>query len=191
MTQYNTSTQQVKVYDALSNVSEVAPNLWVVNRCVDSKTFEWMFNIYNELGNEFVVTRPDKRLLLKENCNDYQRLRQIGVDQVEGLSKITGMNLSFMDVKFWLDMPSFGCQVHGDSKDIVTTYQVYIHTVGDPKMPCHGAEFLHVDPSVEIPFTPNTGYINLNTDSKPHKVYGGNGIRISIAFQYNLAQESP
>jgi len=79
-------------------------------------------------------------------------------------------------------LPGFGCQVHHDAPDIIVTLQVYIDSDGDTV----GAEFLHVDPSIQIPIQPNCGYINLNTDLKDHQVIANNGTRTSVVFQYNV-----
>jgi len=120
--------------------------------------------------------------MLLQDSNDHRRLQQVGLDLVPGLDKLTGQNLNFMVSKFWLDLPGFGCQVHHDAADIAVTLQVYIDNDGDTV----GAEFLHVDPSIQIPIEPNCGYLNLNTDLKEHQVIASNGTRTSVVFQYNV-----
>jgi hypothetical protein len=163
------------------NSYNVAPNLWIVKDCFDPETLIWLSEIKTNTENLFSVTRPHLRLLL-ENSNDHNRLQSLGLYLLPGLSELTGQNLNFMVAKFWLDLPGFGCQVHHDAPDIIVTLQVYIDSDGDTV----GAEFLHVDPSIQIPIQPNCGYINLNTDLKDHQVIANNGTRTSVVFQYNV-----
>jgi hypothetical protein len=185
MTQYNTSAQEVNIYDKISLIVPVAPNCWEVDQCFGPDTMQWLQNITVNQGNEFEVTRPHHRLWLKPGA-DYARLQQIGLDILPRLSEITGQNLNLMIVKYWLDLPGFGCQPHHDSADIVVTYQVYVDVWSDPTQPCHGVEFMHVNPAHEIAIKPNHGYINLNIDSKMHQVIQGVGTRTSVVFQYNV-----
>lgn len=177
-------SQQVKIYDTLSTVESVAPNLWIVDNCFDDKTFEWLAGIVETDGNEFVAGALKKRLQLKHNTHDQARLNEIGREQITSLSALAGCDLNFVESKFWLDLPQFGCQVHGDAPDLYVNYQVYIHTSPGADVPCVGAEFLHVDPPCQVGFKPNHGYININSDLKPHWVPGGHATRTSVMFQY-------
>lgn len=185
MTQYNTSTQQVNIYDETSLVNLVAPNCWTVDQCFSADTLKWLQNITVNEGNQFQVTRPHHRLWLAPG-EDHNRLQQIGLDIIPKLNEITGQDLNLMIVKFWLDLPNFGCQPHSDSTDIVVTYQVYIDVHHSSEQPCHGVEFMHIDPGYEVELKPNHGYINLNVDSKLHQVTRGLGTRTSVVFQYNV-----
>jgi hypothetical protein len=185
MTQYNTTTQQVNIYDETSLVTSVAPNCWEVDHCFSADTLQWLQDITINTGNEFEVTRPHHRLWLKPGA-DYNRLQQIGLDIIPKLNEITGQDLNLMIVKYWLDLPNFGCQPHADAADIVVTYQVYVDVHSDSDQPCHGVEFMHVDPGHEINLQPNHGYINLHVDSKIHRVVQGLGTRTSVVFQYNV-----
>jgi hypothetical protein len=178
------STQKVKIYDTLSDLELVAPNLWTADQCFDEKTFEWLSGIVETEGNEFVAVGLKKRLQLKCNTHDQARLSEIGIAQIPAMEKIAGSRLNFIESKFWLDLPQFGCQVHSDAPDLYVNYQVYIHTSPGADVECVGAEFLHVDPPYRVEFKPNHGYINVNLDLKPHWVYGGHGTRTSVMFQY-------
>ncbi len=176
--------QKIKLYDEVSSLELVAPNLFEVSDCFQEKTFEWLQNVVDTEGNEFVMGALKKRLQLKYNSHDQARLNEIGLEQLPALETIAGHKLSFMEAKFWLDLPQFGCQVHSDSEHLFVNYQIYIHTSPGADVPCVGAEFLHVDPPVKIGLIPNHGYININSDLKPHWVYGGHGTRTSVMFQY-------
>jgi len=192
MTQYNTTTQQVKIYDETSLVNLVAPNLWEVDQCFGDETYQWLKNMPNDGANEFFCGGLGKRLQLKHGSNDFVRINQIGVDMILGMSNIVGHSLQLMDTKYWIDLPQFGCQTHADSSDIYVSYQVYIYSglsdagewFHEKIGPAQGAKFLHVDPPVQIEFKPNHGYINLNSDLKPHRVDGTWDTRISVMFQY-------
>ena len=159
-------------------------NLWEVDIFFGNDTFDWLLVIADTAGNEFVVQQPAKRLQLSDRMPDQQRLVGIALDIKDAISQIVGYKLEFMTAKFWLDLPQFGCQMHKDSADIFVSYQVYIHTIGDPDIPCHGAEFFHSGDPYEIALRPNHGYINLNIDEKDHRVFAGHGIRQSINFQF-------
>ena len=128
------------------NTFNIASNLWIVKDCFDPDTMIWLNDIKTNMDNRFSVSRPHLRLLLDDG-KDHQRLQQLGLDLLPGLNKLTNYNLNFMVSKFWLDLPGFGCQVHHDATDIIVTLQVYIDNDGDTV----GAEFLHVNPSIQIP----------------------------------------
>ena len=145
-----------------------------------------MQDIITNEQNQFVVSRPHRRLLLQPGA-DHDQLQSIGLDIIPQLNSITGQDLNLMVVKFWLDLPGFACQIHSDAEDIIVTYQVYVDVWSCREEPCHGIEFLHVDPGYQVKLGNNRGYINLNTDLKPHRVLPGIGTRASVVFQYNRA----
>lgn len=179
------STQQVRLYDVISDIDPIAPNVWTVDGAFSPSTLNWMQEIWVNEENQFRVSRPHRRLLLTSG-SDYRRLQQIGLDLMPSLRQLTGVDINLMIVKYWLDLPGFACQVHHDSPEIILSFQVYINLVnksGD--QPCHGVEFLHTTHPFEIDIRPNFGYINLNTDLKLHRVLQGQGTRTSVMFQYN------
>ena len=153
-----------------------------------------MQGICVNMDNTFEVTRPDNRLLLADGA-DNRALQEIGRMLIPDLEKILDLKLNLMVSKFWLDLPNFGCQPHGDSAEITVTLQIYVdvkyvETKTYHAFKLHGAEFMHVDPTIEAPMIENCGYLNLNTDQKVHQVLPGIGTRQSIGFQYNLATDS-
>jgi hypothetical protein len=98
------------------------------------------------------------------------------------MEKIVGQSLLVADSKVWLDLPDFHCSKHTDAELLLVTYQVYLWKHGD-NIP--GTTFCHVDPEILIPFEANTGYINLNTDKKPHwALPRSGGGRLSVCFQW-------
>jgi hypothetical protein len=184
------TTHKIKIYDQLSDVDLVAPNLWEVDNCFDIQTFDWLCHVKETVGNEFFVSGIVKRLQLKSNMQDQLRLNQIGVDMSESLSSICGVPLRLMEAKYWIDMPGFGCSMHEDFKDLTVNYQVYVdtaigQTLSETVLKARGAKFYHCDPPYEICFKPNHGYINLNTDLKPHDVAITADTRVSVIFQYS------
>ena len=190
----NTSTAEVNGFGQDSKFELAAPNLWWVYDAFDDDTLKWMQSIYINMDNTFEVTRPDKRLLLA-NGVDQKKLQAVGRSLIPELEKMLNHKLNLMVSKFWLDLPNFGCQPHGDSAEIIVTLQLYVdvkhiesQTYNAFKL--HGAEFMHVDPTVTAPIIENCGYLNLNTDQKVHLVRPGIGTRQSIAFQYTLATDS-
>lgn len=207
MTQYSTSAQQVKIYDKTSSVIPVAPKLWEVDQCFNDPTYQRLKSMASTHGNEFGCSYLNKRLELTVNSSGFEILNQIGKAMTDNIGLIVGHSLQFMTSKYWLDLPSFGCQTHADSEEIFVSYQVYLSSsFGDEiRSPQHkdgnigvikyldqpnnltarGAMFLHVDPPVQIEFKPNHGYINLNSDLKPHRVDGTWDTRISVMFQYS------
>ena len=191
MTHNNTTAPEVNGFGQTVNFDPVAPNLWFVHDTFDQDTLHWMQGIYVDMDNTFEVTRPDKRLQLADG-NDYRKLQNIGVSLVPKLEELLNIKLNLMVAKFWLDLPEFGCQPHGDSNEIIATLQIYVDIkhIADSNLPLYGAEFMHVKPYVEAPLKENCGYLNLNTDQKVHRVIGGYGVRQSIAFQYNLSTDS-
>jgi hypothetical protein len=165
--------------------------LWWVYDAFNNGTLEWMQGIYVNTNNKFEVGRPHNRLLLA-NGADNRTLQAVGRSLIPELEKMLSQKLNLMISKFWLDLPNFGCQPHGDSAEIIVTLQIYVDVkhIEDHKLRLYGAEFMHVDPAVEAPIVANCGYLNLNTDQKVHQVIGGLGTRQSVAFQYNLATDS-
>lgn len=180
------TAKKIKIYDAESDIVCVAPNTWTVSSAFSDSTLDWLQNIYINESNEFQVSRPHYRMMLK-NGADQQRIDAIGQAMSQSLSQITEHQLKFMTSKYWVDMPGFGCQVHSDHPDILVSYQIYLNVPPDNdqlRLPCYGAEFLHVDPPYTVELKPNHGYINLNVDSKLHQVWRGSGVRVSVMFQY-------
>jgi hypothetical protein len=121
----NTSTVEVNGFGQDSKFTLAAPNLWWVHNTFDNNTLEWMQGIYVNMDNTFEVTRPDKRLLLADGA-DTRTLQEIGRMLVPSLEKMLDLKLNLMISKFWLDLPNFGCQPHGDSAEIIVTLQIYI-----------------------------------------------------------------
>ena len=177
----------LEIYDSQAKLDNVAPNLWIADNCFSSVTLDWMQSIVDRTGNNWSSAGLDKRLELTDQNHDYQRLIGIGVSQASAFSTFFGRNLHLMGVKFWLDLPQFGCQVHSDSSEIILSYQVYVYKFDDSNTTVRGAEFLHVDPPYQVDIQANKGYINYNIDEKKHWVYGGHGIRHSVMFHYCLA----
>lgn len=188
--------QQVKIYDEISSIGSVGPNLYEVDRCFSPSTLSWLRSIYENEGNEFIVGGLKKRLQLKFGSPDYARLNLMGLEMLPCMETLTGTGLRFVEPKYWIDMPQFGCQKHSDAPDLYCCYQIYLYssnqcakdhtstTVTQFELLAEGAEFLHVDPPYQIPFLPNRGYININSDLKPHWVPGRWDTRISVMFQY-------
>jgi hypothetical protein len=193
MTQYNTTAQQVNIYDEISSVTKVAANLWEVDRCFGDGTYRWLKSVPDNTNNEFSCGGLARRLQLRPGSSDFDRINQIGVDMTLAIGQLVEQPLQLMDSKFWIDLPQFGCQTHEDAADIYVSYQVYIYSglsdAGDwfheKIAPAQGALFLHVDPPVQIGFRANHGYLNLNSDLKPHRVDGTWDTRISVMFQYS------
>lgn len=187
----NTSTIEVNGFGKTVNFETSAPNLWWVHNAFSTETLTWMQGIYIDMQNKFEVTRPEKRLLLTDGV-DHQRIQSIGAGLTPKLEKVLNKKLNFMTAKFWLDLPNFGCQPHGDSAEIIVTLQIYVDVkhIEEHQLRLYGAEFMHVDPPIEAPLKANCGYLNLNTDQKVHKVNGGYGVRQSIAFQYTLSTDN-
>ena len=192
MTQYNTTTQEVNIYDKVSLVELAAPNLWEVDQCFGDETYQWLKSIPNDGRNEFFCGGLGRRLQLKHGSDDFALINAIGISMSDAIGCIVGQSLQLMDTKYWIDLPQFGCQTHEDSPEIGVSYQVYIYSglsdaaswFNEKIGPAQGAKFMHIDPPVQIKFVPNHGYINLNSDLKPHRVDGSWDTRISVMFQY-------
>lgn len=190
------SVQKVKIYDETADVKLVAPNLWEVDQCFSKETLAWLQSIYETEGNEFVAVGLKKRLQLKFGSEDFAKLNQIGVDILPMVSTIIGTPVELAEVKYWIDLPQFGCQSHSDAEELYCAFQIYLYSSNQRvkdftsteithfELLAEGAEFTHVDPPYQILFKPNHGYINLNSDLKPHWVPGRWDTRISVIFQF-------
>jgi hypothetical protein len=202
------TTQQVKIYDEISTVEYPAPNLWEVDRCFSSSTFGRLISISDTPGTEFRVAFLKKRLELDRSSVHFDLIDQIGQAMTSALSSIVGQSLMYSTSKYWLDLPTFGCQEHYDSSEIFLSYQIYLGSAFTTEISSEqhrdsnldliefidqrpevglrssGAEFTHVDPPICIEFKTNHGYINLNSDMKLHKVRGSWDSRLSVMFQY-------
>jgi hypothetical protein len=186
MTNYNTATQKVKLYDEISLVTLIAPNCWQIDNAFSGGTLHRLQRMIDNDNNLFRPTKPDRRLILSAGP-DLNWLDQIGQNLIPGMEQVTGIKLKLMDVKYWLDLPNFACQPHPDSPEIIVSCQIYLDhpDAPTPRLTSRGVEFMHVEPSYEIVYKPNRGYINLNTDGKIHQVQAGIGMRSSIMFQFN------
>jgi hypothetical protein len=203
------STQQVNLYDALSSLRLVAPNLWEIDQCFSSETVQRLISIPNISDTEFRTIGLKKRLELGRPSSHCDFIDSIGKEMEYKLSQVVDQPLFHITSKYWIDLPAFGCQEHYDSKDIFVSYQVYLSssltdeirskqhrdsnqdliTLIDENpsigLSAIGAEFSHVSPPVQIQFRPNHGYLNLNSDLKLHKVQGSWDTRLSVMFRYS------
>lgn len=187
---------KIKFYDEISDVEYSAPNLWSVSNCFSPSTLAWLQQIYQTTGNEFVAGDLAKRLQLKFGSHDYARLNEIGLNMQSAMCELFDQDLVFMEAKYWIDLPRFGCQSHSDAADLICSYQIYLESsnrlvkdfttteVSEYELLAEGAIFTHVDPPCQIAFSPNCGYINDNKDLKPHWVPSRWDTRVSVMFQY-------
>lgn len=207
MSNYNSLIEQVKIYDEISQVSKVASNLWEVDQCFGASTLQWLVSIAENNENKFAPAYLKKRLELQPNSADFARLNGIGLDLIDPMSEISGNDLQLAEVKFWIDLPGFGCQRHSDASELFVSYQVYLasglwEAVSAPDFPTEqrefifstsqqliakGARFWHVsgEHGYQALFKPNHGYINLNSDAKIHDVPGSFDTRTSVMFQFS------
>jgi hypothetical protein len=202
------SIQQVKLYDTLSSLELVAPNLWEIDQCFSSDTLQRLISIPDIPDTEFRTAGLKKRLELGRPSSHFDFIDCIGKEMEHKLSQIVDQPLFHLTSKYWIDLPAFGCQEHYDSKDIFVSYQIYLSSsltneirsdqhrnsnqdlisLIDEKpsigLSAIGAEFSHVSPPVQIQFRTNHGYLNLNSDLKLHQVQGSWDTRLSVMFQY-------
>jgi len=178
------TTEKFKLYDSVSAISSIAPNLWQVKNCFEVATLDRLRNIAQDAKERFFPSYQANRFELTEDSVSRTWLNEMGLVLAGPIGKITGEKLNLMSVKYWVDLPFFCCPPHYDHADILVTYQIYLVSVPDPYHPIHGTHFMHVDPTVPLPFESNCGYINYNQDLKLHRVDPGNGSRTSITFQF-------
>jgi len=162
----------------------VAPNLWTVSNCFDQSTLDWLSQLH--LAHNEIWSRPqdclEYRLELSSESKSHGAIQNLHNNLTESIEKIVGQPLTTVDTKVWLDLPDFHCPRHVDAELLLITYQVYLWRHGDT---VPGTTFTHVYPHVVVPFEPNTGYINLNTDRKIHfALPRSGGGRSSICFQW-------
>lgn len=202
------SLQQVKIYDKKSSVKLVAPNLWEVDQCFSPDIIQRLMSIPDTPDTEFRTVGLRKRLELSRPTIHFNFIDSIGRAMEHTLSSIVSQPLIYSTSKYWVDLPTFGCQEHYDSEEIFLSYQIYLGSAFTTEIRSEqhrnsnlnlislieknptvglspiGAEFSHVAKPIQIRFTSNHGYINLNSDLKLHKVRGSWDTRSSVMFQY-------
>jgi hypothetical protein len=186
-------------YQLLGNDVEVVPtalpNLWRVTNCFSTETFEWMSQAVLNQNNQWY--RPTDclsfRLQLTLESETYHRASLLRDNLTDLMKKITGMQeLKIVLNRFWLDLPSFKCLPHSDSDFLAVTYQVYLW--GHGNVPgtvfCESSDATedNLGNQIEIPFVPNTGYINLNTDQKVHYAKTTEVPRLSACWQWRIRE---
>ena len=168
-------------------------NLWHVYNCFHTHTLEWLSKRLLSENENWHRNHEclEHRLQLAPDSASSKRLHNMCVKITESIEKVVDRPLSPIGTKLWLDLPGFQCPYHADSDMILVTYQVYLwgHGGGVP-----GTSFCQTpairqgqSPEIEIPFEPNTGYINLNIDQKVHHARNCDGIRLSVCFQWQAA----
>lgn len=173
-----------KIYNSDAEVAPTrAPNLWSVSNCFDPTTYEWLSKLY--LDHDELWHRHqdclEYRIQLEPRSKSFNRMNSLCAEMTGEMEKITGRKLAPAESKVWIDLPYFHCPYHSDAGLLLVTYQVYLWQYGG-HVP--GTTFCHVDPSIEVPFQANAGYINLNEDLKVHHVPRSEGIRLSACFQW-------
>jgi hypothetical protein len=189
----NTGMTTYRIHGSDAEVEPAAfPNLWRVTNCFDSPTFGWLSQAFLNQQNQW--TRPqdclEYRLQLTPESQTQRRIYGLWEDLTTAMQEITGIKeLLPVTSKVWLDLPYFHCPYHPDSDFLLVTYQVYLWGYGGD-IPgtsfCESSDATQFNPGnqIEIPFVPNTGYINLNTDQKVHHVKRSNGMRLSACWQW-------
>jgi len=189
----NTGMTIHRIYGSDAEVVPAAyPNLWRVTNCFDSPTFAWMSQAFLNHHNQW--TRPQDCLEYRLQLTPDSQTQRRAFDCWDGLTtamkQITGIpDLVPAENKFWVDLPYFRCDYHPDSERLIVTYQVYLWGYGEfvPGTSfCESSDATQFNPGnqIEIPFVPNTGYINLNIDQKIHHVQTANGVRLSACWQW-------
>lgn len=173
---------QIKLYDTNSEVNVVAPRLWTVDNCFGEDTFKELSTTHLNYIDTW-HRHPDcleYRIQLTPDSPMMAKLKEIGQSVKPAIEQVTERSLDFAESKMWLDLSDWHCPYHADASLLLVTYQVYLWYHGD----IHGTEFCHQEPPIALDFKPNTGYINLNEDSKIHHVKRITGTRLSCCFQY-------
>jgi hypothetical protein len=171
-----------RIYDTDADVQIVANQLWSVKNCFSKETFDELASTHLNRDDSWHRHQDclEYRLQLTPESPMLKKLQDmLPVIQTE-LEKITGLELLPADCKMWLDLSNWHCPVHCDDQLLTVTYQVYLWAHGD----VHGTAFVHSDPHTQLDFVPNTGYINLNTDTKLHHVPRITGTRLSACWQF-------
>lgn len=183
---------QVHIYDQAANVESVAPNLWAITDVFSQTEMDFLrgLNMWQpgfERNETWIHddSCTSCRLLLAKNSASFGHVQNMGEPMRSALSTICGTELRFSTSKVWLDIGGSNFVAHVDDPNICVTMQVYVWSYGSVS----GTRFLHVDPAIQFPFTPNTGYINLNSDLKRHDVPESSGTRLSVAWHYARADQ--
>jgi hypothetical protein len=191
----NTGMTTHRIHGSDAQVVPAAfPNLWQVSNCFDSETFEWLKNLplaHNERWHRDQDCL-EYRLQLTTDSESHAKLRDLSASMTGAMEQIVGRSLRPTMNKVWLDLPYFHCPYHADADLLMVTYQVYLWGYGGS---VYGTAFCELPTAtidnpgqeIEMPFEPNTGYINLNIDQKVHHARNCDGIRLSACFQWQAA----
>lgn len=187
-----------EIYDAPCQIRPLAHQLWSVENCFASDTFDALSRAHTNYQDTW-HRHPDcleYRLQLTPDSPTLLTMSAIGDAMLPAIEKITGQQLARAECKMWLDLSGWHCPYHEDDPLLIVTYQVFLWQHGD----IHGTEFLYgpripreswhdhklfnQHQRVGTKFAPNTGYINLNTDNKLHHCANITGTRLSAAWQF-------
>lgn len=186
---------QHHIYDTASEVKLIASDLWSVTNCFGPETFDHFSKLH--VNHNETWTRPpdclEFRLQLVADSPTSNRLKQMSIDMLPEIERIVGYQLVPAESKVWLDLSGWHCPYHVDDPLLFVTYQMFLWSHGE----VYGTEFCYGDTPkdfsdprtfgefdrVSMPFTPNTGYINLN-NNKIHHAKNMTGTRLSACVQY-------
>jgi len=188
----NTGMTTHRIHGSDAEVVPAAfPNLWQVSNCFDSPTFGWLSQRFLDHDEQWHRHTDclEYRLQLMPESKSQKQLTYMGHLLTEPMQEIVGKKLTPVMSKLWMDLPYFHCPYHPDAEYLTVTYQVYLWCYGGS---VHGTSFCKEpgttgpgqSEELEIPFVPNTGYINLNVDQKVHHAKRADGLRVSVCWQW-------
>ena len=186
------------IYDSNAQVEPLADNLWSVSNCFGPETFERLSRAHTSYEDTWHRHSDclEYRLQLAPQSPTLLAMTEIGNAMLPQIEQITGVELARAECKLWLDLSGWHCPYHYDDPMLVVTYQVFLWQHGDvhgtefvygpevPKDQWHNHKLFENHTKVATKFTPNTGYINRNTDLKIHYCPNISGTRLSAAWQF-------
>lgn len=187
-----------KIYDADSEVTPLAEQLWCVTNCFGPDIFHKLSQTHTNYQDRWHRHHDclEYRLQLTPDSPTLLTMSAIGDAMLPAIEGITGQTLARAECKMWLDLSGWHCPYHEDDPLLIVTYQVFLWQHGDiqgteflygPRIPresWHDARSRSNHRRVGTTFVPNTGYINLNTDNKLHHCANITGTRLSAAWQF-------
>jgi hypothetical protein len=146
----------------IQQVEPLAIGLWTIGQVFDSLDFAYIEKQVQSIPLEQYTAGIDNRYeLVWKNDGILEELTTAFRKIELQISKLTGVELLFNQVRVWRDTAGFMIPFHEDDQQATVHIQTYIY--GDV-----GTTWYTPSGRTTIPFIPNSGYITQCSERYPH-----------------------
>ena len=152
----------------LNTVAEIDSGLWTIGQLFDSVDFDYITQSVLSCPQHLYVPSPANPHTRNEMTwqldGILEELSDAFISFTPNICQLTGMTLTFGQVRVWQDLPGFMIPFHEDDQSSAAHVQVYIDADRDDI----GTTWYTSKGQHTCPFTPNSGYLTICDRRWPH-----------------------